>query len=1018
MSWQPREFKLTTQQKSAVDHVDGPILAVAGAGTGKTTVLACRVVRMIEDKLASPREILAVTYTRNSARDLLKRIARLWKGADDPATVAQVAKTGLKVGTFHSYCYSLLNLAGKRFELIEDTDLYVLLRRRIADLKLQYYIKAATPGEFLEGLTGFFKRCHDELRSPDDYDAYVAKLESKQLPLPRVGHSKQAESMSDDEIFGRCHEIARVFRYAEDLLASENLGTYSHVITRAIALLRDQNNAVHLDLARSGARFVLIDEFQDSNVAQIELTRLLVADQANVFAVGDPDQAIYRFRGATAGAFDHFLKTFGAGRVKRVTMSENRRSTDVILKSADSIISRNPEITSVELPGGERWKRAPLKHARTKPETVPVSPVQVKAWEQAEGEAAFVAEEIIRKHQSEGRPWRDFAVLYRSHSNRDALIEQLLLLDVPFTVEGIDLLEIAAVRDLLAALRAIESGDAVGLLRVAALPRFHVEGDAVRAALAAAGEDVSLEAVLDKVPGGSEVITALAEARHDTQRFQSKALTACGLAQKHFGIAPSSETEGFIQFVESWSRKPKQISGEGTLREFLEYLDYFIEANGKIVDPEADAEGTPATLQMEIGIPAKAERTDDAVRLLTVHAAKGLEFPVVFVLRVCSPSFPSHYREDLVEFPSELHNKDTMPEGSPKELHREEERRLFYVAVTRAEDQLFLLAKKGTGKKDPTPPGYLRELLTAGAKSTKDSVEFATIPSGEVVRTIHAGAQPMSRITEWVNLPPLPQTISRSLSASAVERYERCPLSYKLNIEWNLPEEPGANMQFGAAMHLALLAYFDSVRKGRSMSVDEVVDYFCSEFQKAKIDDPVQRELYERDGCAQLKSFLASPAATPRGAVALVEYWFKCEIAGTRVTGRIDRVDEDADGYVVVDYKTGNPKSQKTADDSLQLSVYAIALGATKPVKALIFQNMQDNSTVETTRTPEDLLKTEAKIVEVAAGIAAGQFDASPGRHCNWCTYRTICPEKEVIMPSSAVKRSGPTDWGADCAAG
>src|SRR5450755_5056786 len=98
MSWQPREFKLTTQQKSAVDHVDGPILAVAGAGTGKTTVLACRAVRLIEDKLADPKEILAVTYTRNSARDLLKRIARLWKGSDDPAAVAQVVNSGLKIG--------------------------------------------------------------------------------------------------------------------------------------------------------------------------------------------------------------------------------------------------------------------------------------------------------------------------------------------------------------------------------------------------------------------------------------------------------------------------------------------------------------------------------------------------------------------------------------------------------------------------------------------------------------------------------------------------------------------------------------------------------------------------------------------------------------------------------------------------------------------------------------------------------------------------------------------------------
>ena len=1001
MSWQPRDFNLTPQQNEAVDHIEGPILAVAGAGTGKTTVLACRVVRLIEDKLADPKEILAVTYTRNSARDLLKRIARLWKGSDDPATVAQVANSGLKVGTFHSYCYSVLKEAGQRFELIDDKDLYVLLRRRIEDLKLQYYVKAATPGEFLDGLTNFFKRCHDELRTPDDYDAYVAKLENKQIPLPRVGHSKDAELMSDEEILGRCHEIARVFRYVEQMLARENLGTYSHVITRAVALLRNQDNTAHLNRAQQGARFVLIDEFQDSNVAQIELTRLLGAGQANVFAVGDPDQAIYRFRGATAGAFDHFLKTFGVDRVKRVTMSENRRSTEVILKSAYSVISRNPEITSVELPGGERWKRAPLEHARSKQEPVPVLPAQVKAWEQTGGEAAFVAQEIVRIHQAEGRSWRDFAVLYRSHAHRDALVEQLMQRDVPFTVEGIDLLETAGVRDLLAALRAIEGGEPVGLLRLAALPKFNVEGEAVRAALAAEEESVNLETILAKVTGGSEVITALGEARTDVQRLQSKALAACGLGQKHFGIASCAEIEGFTQFVQNWSRKPRQVSGEGTLGEFLEYLDYFIEANGKIADPEADEEGTPATLQMELGNARKAEANSDAVHLMTVHAAKGLEFPVVFVLRVCSRSFPTTYREDLVEFPDELRDPDTMIEDPPKEVHAQEERRLFYVAVTRAEDQLVLCGKKGTGKTEISPPGYLRELVAAGAKSIKGCVDFGLVPGGETVPTIHAGAQPISRIAEWVNLAPLPQTVSRSLSASAVDRYERCPLSYKLSLDWNLPEEPGASMQFGSAMHTALLAWFDAMRKGRPMALEDVVNYLLSEFRKAKIDDPVQRELYERDGCRQLKAFLESPAATPHGKVAMLEHSFKCEIAGTRVTGRIDRVDEDGDGYVIVDYKTGNPKSQAAADDSLQLSIYAIALGSNKPVKTLIFQNLDDNTTIETTRSPEDLRQTEAKIALVAAGIAAGQFQAEPGRHCNWCPYRTICPEMEVTVPAS-----------------
>ena len=1000
MSWQPRDFKLTLEQKKAVEHIEGPILVVAGAGTGKTTVLASRVVRLIEDGFADPKEILAVTYTRNSARDLMKRIARLWKGADDAATVAQVADSGLKVGTFHSYCYSLLCEAGQRFELIEDRDLYVLLRRRIEDLKLQYYIKAATPGEFLDGLTNFFKRCHDELRTPDDYDAYVEKLKSKRIPLPRVGHSSDAEVMTEEEVLGRCHEIARVFRQVEEMLASENLGTYSHVITRAIALLREKSNTARLERARKSARFVLIDEFQDSNVAQIELTRWLAADKANVFAVGDPDQAIYRFRGATAGAFDNFLKTFGIDRVKRVTMSENRRSTNAILKSAYSVISRNPEITSVELRCGERWERTPLVHARTRTEPAPASPVLVKGWEDIAGEAAFVAQEIVRMHQTGGRPWPDFAVLFRNHSHRGPLVEQLLLRDIPFTVEGLDLLETAEVRDLLAALRAMEVSDPVGLLRVSALPRFRVSGEEIRAALANAGETVKLETVLEKISGGAEVITALAEARHSAQRMQDKALPACGLALQQFGITQTDATEAFTQFVQSWSRKPRQVSGEGTLREFLEYLDYYIEAGGKIIDPEEDEEGTPATLQMEFGREPNSTRPDDAVRLLTVHAAKGLEFPVVFVLRVTRPSFPSSYREDLVEFPTELRDPDTVIEGDPKQVHAQEERRLFYVAITRAEDQLVLCANKGTRKRDATPPGYVRELLTASTKSLMGCVDFGLIPGGELVPTIHAGVQPMSRITEWVSLLPLSRTMCKTLSASAADRYKRCPLSYKLSLDWNLPEEAGANMQFGSAMHSTLLAYFDALRKGRPMPVEEAVSYFLDEFYKTKIGDPLQRELYERDGRRQLKDFLESPAARPHGTVAMLEHSFRCEIAGTSVTGRIDRVDEDADGYVIVDYKTGKPKSQDAADKSLQLSIYAIALGSSKPVKMLIFQNLENNSSVQTTRAPEDVLKAEAKIAEVAAGIAAGRFEPYPGRHCNWCAYCTICPAKEVVAPS------------------
>jgi ATP-dependent DNA helicase UvrD/PcrA len=996
MPWQPQGLKLTEAQKQAVYHGEGPILVVAGAGTGKTTVLASRIVRLIQDGLAEPKEILAVTYTRNSARDLLKRIARLWKGKDDSETINQVAESGLKVGTFHAYCYLLLRNAGQRFDLIDDQDLYFLLRRRIEELKLQYYVKAATPGEFLLELSDFFKRCHDELRTPDDYDAYVAKLENKEIALPRVSRSKDAEAMPEDEVLGRCREIARVFRYVEDMLTAENLGTYSHVITRAVGLLRDPSFAEHLERSQRGARFILIDEFQDSNVGQIELTRLLAGEPRSVFAVGDPDQAIYRFRGATAGTFDHFLKTFGVERVKRVTMLENRRSTDPILRSAYSVIERNPEITSVELPGGERWERKPLQHKRTKAEPVPVSLVQIRGWEATESEAAFIADEIVRLRKAEDRSWRDFAVLYRSHKHRNELVEQLMVHGVPFSVTGLDLLQTPDVRDLLAGLQAVVGGDPVALLRVAALPRFSVDGAELRTMLATT-ENCELESALEVVAGGAEVITAVAEARHRVKRLQDRALAAVGIVQQMFGIPPSLDASGFTEFVQAWSRKPRQIAGDGTLREFLDYLEYFTEARGDICAPEEAEADVPAALQMEMGQLAESQQQEDAVQLLSVHSAKGLEFPVVFVLRVKHPSFPLPYREDLVEFPDELRDPDSRLNEDPKKVHKQEERRLFYVAVTRAEDRLVLCGKQGTGKKDPTPSGYLRDFTAAN--ELKDCVQFGLIPGGDTGLERQVAEGDHSRISEWVMLAALPQTASRRLSASAIESYERCPLSYKLRLEWRLPEEPGANQQFGSAMHTALLAYFDALRKGRNMAAEELVSYFLSEFKKSKIDDPTQRRLYERDGDRQLRKFLASPAAQPHGEVAFVEHSFISELAGARVGGRIDRVDEDVDGYVIVDYKTGRPKSQDFADNSLQLSVYALAMNAKKPVKMLIFQNLEDNSTVITSRPVEKLREAETRISSVAAGIAEGNFEACPGNHCSWCGYRTVCPATEVRLP-------------------
>ncbi len=979
------------------------MLVVAGAGTGKTTVLTQRIARLLKDGHAKPNEILAITYTRNSAHDLVVRLAEAWLGRDDAAAVDQVLHSGLKVGTFHAYCYWLLCQASRRFELIDDKDLYVLLRRDIDELSLEHFISAGNLGKFINDLLNFFRRCSDELRGPADYDGYVAKLLTGEEPPPRVCSSKQ--TLDDKEVIARCQEIARVFHRVEEKLAAAGMGTYGDVITRALSLLEDSHNPKWLEQARAGARFILIDEFQDSNVAQIKFMKHLAGNEANVFAVGDPDQAIYRFRGATSGAFDQFLAAFGPKRVKRVTMSDNRRSTDAILRSAYEVITSNPQISTKVLPGGETWKRLPLAHARTAPEPSPIPMVRVCGCVGKDTEAAFVADQIERIHRA-GKAWGDFAVIYRQHNHRDDMVRRLRERSIPFVVEGLSLLETTEVRDLLSVLAFLQNGDAVSAVRVASLPQFIIDGRALRTAFANAGDALKAETELEKLDGGPELLNALTEARRLLASADEKAVAAITIAERCFALAPNTDRAAFGEFVERWARKPTALSGQGTLREFLEYLDLFVEGGGKVCRPDDDADGTPTTLLLESGKDQRREQSSDAVHLMTAHTAKGLEFPVVFVMRVVTGAFPASYKEELVEFPNALRNRENVPEeDDPKQLHKEEERRLFYVAMTRAQDELILTGKPG-GKKDLTPAGYLRELASLKSSTLRGHLEFKEVPEGTLVNSIQASAAPQPRLHDWVALPPLDTTRILRLSPSAIETYSHCPLRYKLERDWNLPEEPGAAMQFGQAIHTALMGYFDAQRKGRNLDAETVIACFLDEFAKAKIDEPLQRELYEKNGRRQLTAFLNSRAAAPHGRVAMVEHRIDMEIAGVKVTGRIDRVDEGEDGLTIVDYKTGRPKSQEVADKSLQLSIYALAMQNQGPLKEVIFENLEDHSTVSTNRTSSDLKKAEHKIAEVADDIRAGKFDPHPGFHCNWCAYRTLCPEHELVTIAGAASKN------------
>ncbi len=1054
-----RKFEPNPEQTKAIEHVSGPMLVVAGAGTGKTTVLAERYARLMATGHARAGEILAVTYTEEATKHLRAKIIERLR-----ANGITFDPDELRVSTFHAYCFGLLECAGRGFRVLDQQDYWIYLRRQLDKLPLKLYLPPRDPGEFLAALLGFFSRCQDELVDARKYAAYVeglcASAQPSQahpspmagervghptdphlpktgrcgapsssgvsnVPLPRVLPAKKDEALSTEEKLKRCREIAAVFAAVEGMLARDGLGTYGDMISGAVRLLREDGGLRQREQQRT--RFLLMDEFQDANVAQIELAKQLGGTERNVFAVGDPDQAIYRFRGASSAAFEEFLKRFpdAAG----VVIKENQRCTWKILRCAYAIIRANPEV-DCSVAKGVEFRREELVAAREKQtQTSKIgssgaalrvgsplpAPVEVVVHGGREEEAADIAKEIRAARQAGYAG--SMAVLYRSHKHRLEVMRELATEGVPFVVRGADALETPEARDLVAALGAVASlGNSEDLFRVSALPIFGVDAMAVREELARSRGETSYTSLLRRVPGGERVMTAVEGARTFAAAHDWRAETVCDYVIREFGFCEPHPSQNqarvghprarvghpeqfglwephpsqdqarvshpglweFRQFVSKWHERP--ITSTGTVQEFIEYLGLFREAGGTLPMPGPEAE-------------------DGAVQLMTVHSAKGLEFDRVFVVRVGSASFPPSYREEMFEFPAAL--REMAAPGDTKTLHGQEERRLFYVAMTRARDILSVHAKRGTGKKDPSPPGYGRELLQAadcrGALVQRMARPFTA--------TIHASA-PASGVAAWLSLAPSLR-VDRPLSATTIDAYATCPLKYKLMVDWRVPGPVSAALIYGNVMHTVLRDYNQALQAGRPRTEGEVLALFQQEMAAAKFEESLQQRLYAEQGAKQLLAFLAAqdtgqrpvPHAAPT--ILHVETDFSIRIAGVPVKGRMDRVDRDARGLVrVIDYKTGSAYTQEKANDSLQLTLYALAARqawALDPAELVIY-NLEDNSEVVTFRDAADFAAVEEQVTSVAEGIRRREFEAREGFHCQWCEYRGMCPAKEQAL--------------------
>ncbi len=962
----PRAFEPDERQREAIEHVHGPLLVIAGAGTGKTTVLTKRIANLVREGHARADEILAVTYTKNAAQEMRQRVEEELRGT---------SLSGLRIATFHEYCNDLLQENGRKFDVVDDQDLWIYLRRRLRELNLKYFVRAASVSKFLEDLLKFMRHCHDELVTPEKYWEYVQRLERGELPIPRVTRSKQAENVSDEEVLARCREVASVFAAVERMLKEDNLGTFGHMITYAHDLLQQDSESL-----QPRSRFILVDEFQDVNFAQVKVLQRLAGEESNVFAVGDPDQAIYRFRGASSAAFVLFQRHFPSLRL--VKLEKNRRSTSPILNCAFALISKNPDVFDASS-GSTPYRRSVLISAREEDaarggKQLPRSPVEAVVLAAKDFECTELVAALRDWQRKTRHKWSDCGVLYRTHSHRDQLAAELATQGIPFSIENMDVMDMPEARDLFACLGAVVSdADAASLFRVAALRQFEIDPEKLRSGIKALPRNAGTSAialVLSQIEGGQRVLERLRQTRDDIAAANARGRAAVDLVARNFSLERDSRVLGaMLEFISAWEKKP--ITKTGEISELLDYLEYFREAGGVI---------------------PLASKDENAVRLMTAHAAKGLEFAHVFILRASSPSFPSPYKEPLLEFPRELHDPGSIAQDDDKELCKQEERRLFYVAMTRARDSLTIYAKQGSGR-DPSPPGFLRDLLKDTSLLGRWLVPGQ--PRGLQTDMFAQAADPrgLTRTTEWLNMPPA-SDLSAKLSASAVQTYETCPLQFKLEREWKIPGEVPAAMQYGGVIHRVLLAFYDSVRALRPMTDEDVLQLFRDELAAAAIQDHYQHDLYYEQGVLQLQDFLTGFRRAPAPKVLHTEEFFDVKVGDVKVVGRIDRIDEAPGGGVVItDYKTGKAQSQEDSDESLQLSIYALAAREKWGYRPdyLVLYNLEGNTPVVTRRTESQLGAARSRVVQVAEDIAAGKFDPKPGFYCRFCAYRNLCPATE-----------------------
>ncbi|MCX6795973.1 MAG: UvrD-helicase domain-containing protein, partial [Candidatus Falkowbacteria bacterium] len=782
---------------------------------------------LIEQGLAKPEDILALTFTEKAAGEMEERVDRL----------LPFGYFDLWISTFHGFGERILKVEGTEiglpadFRLLNEYEQWALIKKNLDNFNLDYYRPLGNPTKFVQALVKHFSRLKDEDISPPQYLSYAeelkenldamlsgkkrkkAKATDHESGLPsgelRITNFQDAEKNFSEEIarqeIMRINEVANAYHVYQQLLLDNNSLDFGDLINYSLKLFRERPKI--LAKYRQQFKFVLLDEFQDTNWAQYELIKLLAAPKNNLVVVGDDDQSIYKFRGASVANILQFKKDYQGA--KEIVLVKNYRNRQNILDLAYSFIqANNPNRLECKL--NEASPNGNQSGARLNKKLVAqnagAGEIEVIQGNDLADEIKKVVNKIEElKNVDQEASWNDFGILVRANDSAKEICAWLEKADLPYIfLASRGLYAKPVIMDAVAYFKMLDDyHESPAMYRVLNLPIFNFSyKELVDFNFIAKKKAWSLYSTLKSVDS---------KMGRETQAKVEKVLA---LIEKHTSLVrEKTVSEVFLAFLNDsgYLKYLTGLAGKDS-QEAISYLNQFLKRMQNFEEGSSDrsVKAFLEELMMEIDAGAEGAITPDpeagpeAIRVMTAHGSKGLEFKYVFIVNLVDKRFPTIERKEQIEIPIDL-VKEILPTG---DFHLEEERRLFYVAATRAQQGLYFSWSPdygGARKKKPS-----RFLVECGLVKDETDLNKKVKINGE--ETLMKESKPVASGKEDVGYK-----LPTYLSYTQLAAFSNCPYQYRFAHILHVPCRGKAQFSFGKTMHSTLQRLFELIGEKKGL---------------------------------------------------------------------------------------------------------------------------------------------------------------------------------------------------------